>query len=147
MSDGLPPPAVPIVRLLSVPAEHFKDACALAEPWLAASCERNPNDLTTDALREMVQVGHAGLFLIQRDGSDPVAAGVRQLRDYADGRRTCWILAVGGSDRDACLKVLPVIEHDARVKDCVTVEFAGRPGWAALLPDYACQAQYTKELR
>ena len=53
---------------------------------------------------------------------------------------------MGGSDRNACVKVLPLIEDGARKQGCHTVEFAGRPGWTALLPDYRVQAQYTKDL-
>lgn len=149
MSDGLPMPrqAEPFVWLLRVPPEQLDHAWAVAEPWLAGSIERGGSDLTLADLRRKVDAGEAMLLMIQPDGREPVAAGVMEVRDYADGRRVLWIQAVGGSDRHACVKVLPIIEDGARKQGCHTLEFAGRPGWAALLPDYRVQAQYTKELR
>lgn len=148
MSDGMPSPrpTEPFIWLLKVLPDQLDAAWAIAEPWLAASCERNPGDLTTEALRRTIDAGEAMLLLIQPDGRTPVAAGVMEVRDYQDGRRVLWIQAVGGSDRHACVKVLPLIEDGARKQGCHTVEFAGRPGWAALLPDYRVQAQYTKDL-
>lgn len=129
----------------------------IAKGWLAAACERPGCDLTTDDLMRACAQHEAQLVGIFEDEPPSergglVAAGVVQVRDYADGVRSCWVLAVGGSGARAWRHTLREIEAGAAGLGCATVEFVGRPGWARLLPDYAaepCEAgtHYAKRLR
>lgn len=121
------------------------------EPWIVGACDRVPSEYEPDDLRGICERGEAGLILIGPQGAAPVAAGVRQIRDHADGTRSCWVLAVGGAMARAWRHTLRIIEADARAKGCAAVEFVGRPGWARLLPDFECvregsRAEYRKRL-
>lgn len=132
--------------LTPVPADQVDAIWPVAEPWLARVCARPESDLTLDGLRAMCRAGQGQLILIGPAGSAPVAAGVTQVREHADRTRSCWVLAVGGSGRREWLDTLPFIEATARAIGCRTVEFAGRSGWAALLPDYAAHTHFRKAL-
>ena len=85
-------------------------------------------------------------MLIGPAGGAPVAAGVTQVRQHQDESRSCWVLAVGGGGARAWRHTLTLIEAGARRLGCATVEFAGRSGWAGLLPDYAAYTHFTKRL-
>jgi hypothetical protein len=132
--------------LTSVPVDRFDAGWAIAEPWLARVCARPESDLTLEGLREMCRTGRGQLILIGRRGHPPVAAGVTQVREHQGGARSCWILAVGGSGARVWLDTIDLIEATARAIGCTTVEFAGRSGWAGLLPGYAAYTHYTKRL-
>ncbi|MFK5600257.1 hypothetical protein ACFZ8E_25140 [Methylobacterium sp. HMF5984] len=120
-------------------------AWAVAEPWLAQACARPGCDLTVSDLHAALERDEAALILIV-DGERPVAAGVTQVRDLADGGRSCCVLAVGGSGARAWRETLRQIEAGAARNGCARVEFVGRVGWAALLPDYVVDAYYVKHL-
>ncbi len=94
----------------------------------------------------MCRAGQGQLVLIGPAGGPPVAAGVTQVREHADRTRSCWILAVGGGGARAWRHTLRLIEAGARRIGCATVEFAGRSGWAGLLPDYASHTHFRKAL-
>lgn len=136
--------------MILIPLEPAGPFAAHARPWLATACARPGCDLTVAALFETCARGEAQLVGIFDDGR-MIAAGVVQPRDYADGTRSCWVLAVGGSGARAWRHTLREIENGAARLGCATVEFVGRPGWARLLPDYAaerCEAgtHYAKRL-
>lgn len=118
--------------------------------WLAQACRRPGCDLSVADLIRFCSAGQAQLILIH-DSGPVVAAGVTQVRSHADGRLSCWILAVGGSGARIWRGTLGLIEAGAVAIGCERVEFVGRAGWRRLLPDYAaapCPAglHYTKAL-
>jgi hypothetical protein len=121
-------------------------AWPVAEPWLAQACARPGCDLSVEDLHALVQAGQALLVLIVGAAGAPVAAGVTQVRDLADGGRSCFVLAVGGSGARSWRGTLALIEAGAARNGCSRVEFVGRVGWAALLPDYQVDAYYVKHL-
>lgn len=132
--------------LTPVPPAHVDATWAVAEPWLAGVCARPESDLTLDGLRDLCREARGQLVLIGPAGAPPVAAGVTQVREHADGTRSCWVLAVGGTGARAWRDTLGLIEAGARRLGCTCVEFAGRSGWAALLPDYAAHTHFRKRL-
>lgn len=130
------------------PVEHADLASAwpVAEPWLAQACARPGCDLTVADLRELVEAEAALLVLILSDDGAPIGAGATQVRDLAHGGRSCCVLAVGGTDVRRWRDIMRVIEAGAARNGCSRVEFVGRVGWAALLPDYRVDAYYVKHL-
>ncbi|MBE7196597.1 MAG: hypothetical protein INR70_02170 [Parafilimonas terrae] len=132
--------------LTPVPADQVDAIWPVAEPWLARVCARRESDLTLDGLHTLCREGRGQLILIGPAGGDPVAAGVTQVREHADRSRSCWVLAVGGSGARAWRDTLALIENGARRLGCASVEFAGRAGWAGLLPDYAAYTHFRKGL-
>lgn len=140
-----------ILTLTMVPMHLVPLAWPEVAPWIEAACARVPSEYEPDDYRVMCERGEGGLVLIGPRGEAPAAAGIRQIRDHADGTRSCWVLAVGGARAAPWRDVMSVIEADARAKACTTIKFVGRPGWARLLPDFECrragrQAEYRKEL-
>lgn len=133
------------MRLQPIDRTNLARAWAVAEPWLARACARPGCDLTVADLRAALERDEAALVLIL-DGERPVAAGVTQVRDLADGGRSCCVLAVGGTGARAWRETLREIEAGAARIGCARVEFVGRVGWAALLPDYAVDAYFVKHL-
>lgn len=121
-------------------------AWPVALPWLAQACARPGCDLTVADLRGLVEAERALLVLILGADGAPVAAGVTQVRDLADGGRSCCVLAVGGRGARDWRGTLALIEAGAVRNGCSRVEFVGRVGWAALLPDYQVDAHYVKHL-
>lgn len=132
--------------LTPVPADQVDAIWPVAEPWLARVCARRESDLCPDGLRALCRAGQGQLVLIGQEGGPPVAAGVTQVREHRDGTRTCWVLAVGGAGARAWRDTLGLIEAGARRLGCASVEFAGRSGWAGLLPDYAAYTHFRKAL-
>jgi hypothetical protein len=132
--------------LTPVPADQVDAIWPVAEPWLARVCARPESDLTLDGLRALCRDGQGQLVLIGPAGGAPVAAGVTQVRQHHDESRSCWVLAVGGGGARAWRHPLARIEAGARRLGCATVEFAGRAGWAGLLPDYAAHTHFRKAL-
>ncbi|WP_430913907.1 hypothetical protein [Methylobacterium sp. sgz302541] len=96
-------------------------------------------------LLDLCRRGEAQLVLIHPEDGEAVAAGVTQVRDLERGGRSCIVLAVGGSGARAWRHTLRLIEAGATRIGCSRVEFVGRAGWAALLPDYAVDAYFVKE--
>jgi hypothetical protein len=134
------------MKLTTVQREMLPFAWPDIEPWIIGACDRVPSELTVQGLRDMCLQEEAALVLIGEPGKAPVAAGVTQVRDHEDGRRVCWILALGGTASRSWLDTLKTIETNARRIGCASVQFVGRPGWAGLLPDYACHARFEKVL-
>jgi hypothetical protein len=134
------------VILTPVPADQVDAIWPVAEPWLARVCARPESDLNVESLHALCRAGQGQLVLIGPAGGPPVAAGVTQVRQHADDTRSCWVLAVGGTGRREWLDSLPLIEAGARRLGCASVEFAGRSGWAGLLPDYAAHTHFRKAL-
>lgn len=139
------------MRLTAVAAPDVPGVWARVRPWLAAACTRPGCDLTVPDLLALVLARHALLVLIGPEGGAPVAAGVSQVRETADGARTAWVLAVGGTGARAWRHTLRLIEAGAWAHGCGTVAFVGRPGWRRLLPDYTaapCEAgiHFAKDL-
>ena len=134
------------MRLTPVVGEMLAFAWPDVEPWIAAALARAPNELTVHGLRDLCLRGEGVLVLIGEAGEAPVAAGVTQVRDYEDGDRRLWILALGGAGASTWRGTLRALEDGARAKGCTAVEFTGRPGWARLLPDYAHHIHYAKRL-
>lgn len=137
--------------LTPVPMHLVPLAWPEVAPWLAAACARVASEYVPADLKAICERGEAGLILIGLPGVAPVAAGIRQIRDHRNGKRSCWVLAVGGAQAGPWRDVMRVIEADARSKACDTIEFVGRPGWARLLPDFECRrdgrrAEYMKRL-
>lgn len=116
------------------------------EDWIAAALRRVPCELTIEGLRAACLDDEARLVLIGADPLFPVAAGVVQIRTMTDGSRSCWILALGGSGLRAWTDTLETVEATAREQGCGSVEFNGRPGWARVLPRYACHVHFEKRL-
>lgn len=129
-----------------VAAADLAQAWPIAEPWLAAACRRPGCDISAPELLALCGRGEAQLVLIHPEDGEAVAAGVTQVRDLERGGRSCCVLAVGGSGARAWRHTLRLIEAGAARVGCSRVEFVGRAGWAALLPDYAVDAYFTKEL-
>lgn len=132
--------------LTPVPADQVDAIWPVTEPWLARVCARPESDLTLGGLREMCRAGQGQLVLIGPPGGPPMAAGVTQVRQHQDDTRSCWVLAVGGVGARAWRDTLALIEAGARRLGCASVEFAGRSGWAGLLPDYAAYTHFRKAL-
>lgn len=118
----------------------------MAEPWLAQACARPGCDLAVEALHALVADEAALLVLILDADGAPIGAGVTQVRDLADGGRSCCVLAAGGTNVRRWRDIMGVIEAGAARNGCSRVEFVGRVGWAALLPDYQVDAYYVKNL-
>ena len=132
--------------LTPVPADQVDAIWPVAEPWLARVCARPESNLTVESLRALCQANQGQLVLIGPADGPPVAAGVTQVREHADQTRSCWVLAVGGAGARAWRDTIALIEAGARRLGCVSVEFAGRSGWAGLLPDYAAYTHFRKAL-
>lgn len=134
------------MRLFPVATADLDRVWPIVVAWLERAQIRTDSDATVDALRALCTAEAAVLVLIGDDPAAPVAAGVVQTRVYARGARACWILALGGARARAWRHTLDALEAGARADGCDRLEFVGRPGWAGLLPGYACQAQYVKRL-
>jgi len=134
-----------VIQLHPVPHADLDAGWAIAQPWLAQACARPGCDLDLSDLRTLVDAERALLVLIM-DGDRPVAAGVTQTRETESGARSCCILAVGGTGARAWRDTLREIEAGAARLGCARVEFVGRAGWAALLPDYSVDAYFVKHL-
>lgn len=116
-------------------------------PWIEGACARVPSELSPDDLYGICERGEGALMLIGEPGEPPIAAGVSQVRDHQDGTRTAWVLALGGSGgRGVWRYAIDAIETGARRIGCKSINFVGRPGWAAIMPDYACSVSYRKDL-
>ncbi|GJE29809.1 hypothetical protein [Methylobacterium organophilum] len=123
------------MSLVRLPVPLADPLAARVLPWLRAACARPGCDLTAADLVRLCAVGEAQMIGIAVDGA-LAAVGVSQVRDDAAGRRSCWILAVGGAQAKAWRHTLRAIEAGAAALGCATVEFVGRSGWRRLLPDY-----------
>lgn len=136
------------MKLTTVSPEMLPHAWPIVEPWIASALARVPSDLTLDGLREICAKGEGALMLIGQPGEAPIAAGISQVRDHEDGTRSAWVLALGGAGVGARVlrDTLQTIENGARRLGCASVNFVGRPGWAALMPSYACHVSYSKRL-
>lgn len=134
------------MNLTTVPPDALPQVWPLVQPWIADACRRGMGDQTPADLLLMCRKVEAALILIGEAGTPPVAAGIIQVRDYQDGHRAYWILALGGSQARAWRHTLKIIEDYAARIGCDRVEFVGRPGWAALLSDYECHVSYEKRL-
>lgn len=139
------------MRLFSVSPDMLPHAWPVVLPWIEAVCRRPGCDHTSASLLALLTAGEGTLWVIHPRIGEPVAAGVTQIRDYQDGWRSCWVLAMGGSRAREWLSTLAVIESQARELGCAVVEFVGRPGWSRLLPDYVAEpveagTHYTKAL-
>ncbi|MCC0809119.1 hypothetical protein FPV16_23450 [Methylobacterium sp. W2] len=133
-------PPRPSIRLAPVPAVALAKVWPEVEAWLDRACRRTGCDLTVSELRELCEREQGMLFVMVGDEGRPVAAGVTQVRDHASGRRSCWILAVGGTRARDWLSTLEGIETGAAAISCSSVELVGRPGWARLLDGYATES-------
>lgn len=134
------------MNLTPVEPELVPFAWPLIEPWIAQACERVPSELTVEGLRHLCLSGRATLVLIGPAALEPVAAGVLEIRTLADGTRSAWILALGGSGLRTWRDTLKIIEDGSRAQGCASVEFAGRPGWARALHGYDCHVHFRKAL-
>lgn len=139
------------MRLFSVSADTLPHAWPVVLPWIEAACARPGCDHTAASLLALLKAGQGTLWVIHPQAGEPVAAGVTQIRDYDSGRRSCWILAMGGGRVREWLPTLAAIESQSRALGCAVVEFDGRPGWSRLLPDYTAEpvetgTHYTKAL-
>ncbi|MDP4026344.1 hypothetical protein Q8W71_27345 [Methylobacterium sp. NEAU 140] len=132
--------------LRTVPTAELPEVWPRVLPWIAEACRRGDRDQTPADLLLLCRREEAALVLIYGEGAEPAAAGVAQVRDHADGDRVCAILAVGGSGARGWRETLRTIEENAARIGCSRIAFAGRPGWAALLPDYDRQVMFTKRL-
>lgn len=130
------------------PVDHTDLASAwpVAEPWLARACARPGCDLSIADLRELLDREAALLVMILGEDGAPIGSGVTQVRELAGGGRSCCVLAVGGSDVRRWRELIRPIEAGAARSGCDRIEFVGRVGWAALLPDYRVDAYYVKHL-
>ena len=128
------------MHLLSVPPGLLPRAWPVLGGLVARACDRRGCDQTEMSLLMACLAREATLIAILDDCGAPVAAGVTQVREHGDGRRSCWILALGGSRARDWLGTLSQIEAGARTVHCETVEFVGRQGWERMLPGYAARA-------
>lgn len=122
-----------------VPAASIPDVWPEVSGFLAAACARPGCDETPDTLRAACEREQAMLLLLLGDDGKPAAAGVFQIRNFVSGRRTCWVLAMGGRPVIPWREWLAVIEARARSAGCGTVEFVGRRGWQRVLPHYTAE--------
>ena len=134
------------MHLHPVARPDLATAWPVAEPWLARACARPGCDLAVEDLRALVAAEAALLVLILDADGTPIGAGVTQVRELADGGRSCCVLAAGGTNVRRWRDIMGVIEAGAARNGCSRVEFVGRVGWAALLPDYQVDAYYVKNL-
>lgn len=139
------------MRLVPVATADVPHVWPQVRPWLSAACARPGCDLAPADLLSAILWDRALLVLIAPENGPAVACGVSQVREAADGTRTAWVLAVGGTGARAWRHTLRLIEAGARARGCTSVEFVGRPGWRRLLPDYAaapCEAgtHFSKDL-
>ncbi|MCJ2127349.1 hypothetical protein [Methylobacterium sp. E-045] len=135
------------MRLHPVDHADLASAWPLAEPWLARACARPGCDLSIEDLHRLVGAEAALLVMILGEDGAPIGAGVTQVRELADGGRSCCVLATGGNDVRRWREIMAQIEAGAARNGCERVEFVGRVGWAALLPDYQVDAYYSKQLQ
>ena len=135
------------MQLLPVDHADLASAWAVAEPWLARACARPGCDLSIEDLHGLVDAEAALLVLILGDHGTPIGAGVTQVREITGGGRSCCVLATGGTDVRRWREIMAQIEAGAARNGCERVEFVGRVGWAALLPDYQVDAYFSKQLQ
>ena len=138
------------MRLVPVPAAMLAKVWPDLGAFIAKACERPGCDETELSLLTACLKQRAQMIAIVDDQHQPVAAGVTQVREQADGR-SCWVLAIGGSRVTEWSNTLAQIEAGAAAAGCRTVEFVGRRAWARVLPSYRatrCEAgvHYLKEL-
>ncbi|MBO1021469.1 hypothetical protein IPV08_16025 [Methylobacterium sp. SD274] len=139
------------MRLAMIPPSAILRAWPDLGGMIARACERPGCDHTETTLRAACLAGEAALIAILDNDGRPVAAGVTQVREQANGARSCWILALGGHRSNAWLHTLEHVEAGARHVGCETVEFVGRRAWERLLPSYFAEAcatgtHYSKRL-
>lgn len=139
------------MRLVPVPASLIPRVWPSLGGFIARACERPGCDETELSLLTACLANQAQLIAIVGEDRAPVAAGVTQVRDHEDGRRSCWVLAIGGSGVAEWAGTLADIETGAAAAGCNTVEFVGRRAWARVLPSYRatrCEAgvHYVKDL-
>lgn len=139
------------MRLAMIPTGAIPRVWPVLGGMVAKACKRPGCDHTEMSLCAVCLAGEAALVAILDDTGKPVAAGVTQVREHENGLRSCWILALGGTQSKAWLDTLEQIEAGARQIRCDTVEFVGRQGWERLLPSYfaeACETgtHYSKRL-
>ena len=140
------------MRAVPIPPHLAADALPTMQRFLGPVCSRPMADITLDDLAGIV-AREEGMLALVVDGNDQVvAAGVTQIRDYEDGRRVCWLLAMGGGRAREWRHTLQDIEDGARRAGCASVEFVGRKGWARLLSDYRTEpcergVHFSKSLR
>jgi hypothetical protein len=124
------------MRLVPVPPSLLIRVWGDLGEFIARACERPGCDETELSLLTACLDRRAQVIAIVDSLNRIVAAGVTQIREHADGRRSCWVLAIGGSRVNEWSDTLSQIEDGAAALGCKSVEFIGRRAWARVLPDY-----------
>ncbi|MCC6779765.1 MAG: hypothetical protein IT537_24555 [Hyphomicrobiales bacterium] len=102
------------------------------EPFIAAACRRGLHDLA--GAEQAVRSG-AALIWIVWDGESIVAALTTELHRI-NGRKLCFIAALGGNERRRWLHLIADVESWARAEGCVAMIVMGRLGWQRELRGY-----------
>lgn len=140
------------MRLLPVEPDEIARVWPRVEPWLKTMCAKPECDQTPETLRALCAASQGQMTVIQDDAGRSVAVGVTQVREYQSGIRSCWVLALAGTQAAPWPAVIHEIEEGARKLGCHRVEFVGRRGWSRILPSYRAEpgkagTHFTRDLQ
>ncbi len=78
----------------------------------------------------------AGTALLWLAWNGEIAAAATTELHKINGRKLCFIAALGGTNRGRWLHLIGGIEDFARAEGCEATVIMGRPGWKRVLPSY-----------
>ena len=134
------------MQVVSIPTDLVDMAWPRVESLLDAACRWSRDPLVASDLRDRCKAGQGRLLLAVRDDASIAAAGVVHVGTIA-GETVCEILACAGERLRDWLPGLAEVEAWARWRGASRLSFAGRPGWARMLPAYRLhEGRYSKDL-
>lgn len=111
--------------MLCVDPAQAGDFWPHVEPFIAAACRRGLHDLA--GAEQAVRSGAALLWIVWNGES--IAATLTTELHRINGRKLCFIAALGGRERRRWLHLIEGIESYARAEGCAAVVVMGRAGW------------------
>ncbi len=116
-------------RLICVDPVQASEFWPFVAPLIEKACKRGLYDFV--GAERSVLSGTALLWLVWDE--EIVAAGITELHKI-NGRKLCFISALGGIDRSRWMHLEDGIHDFARAEGCEAVVIMGRPGWVRALP-------------
>lgn len=119
-------------QLLCVAPDQAAEFWPHVAHYIERACRRGLHDFA--GAERSVKTG-AALLWIAWDEPEILGAATTELHKI-NGRRLCFISAMGGKDRDKWIGLVSGIEDFARAEKCDAVVIMGRTGWTKALPRY-----------
>jgi len=132
--------------LLPVQWHQVPSVWEMAYPQLEKAVKRNKGftmaDIKEQLLRRMMQ-----MWLSVTDKNEIEAVAITQMQLYPQ-KKTCFLLFLGGQDREHWKPFMDDLETWAIDSGCTDMEFIGRKGWAKIMTDFdPVETVYRKTLR